>query len=61
MSEYRKAYEKLGEERVMKVPSNLKETIDSVSKVGEMNMSEFDEYWIMRKDYNWSDLPGQFK
>jgi hypothetical protein len=66
---YRKEYARLGEERLQDIPANYAEEEGIVKskrskiktkdekKVG----AEIDQYWDVRKDKNWTVVPGSMK
>eukprot|EP01031_Cornospumella_fuschlensis_P034959 gene34959-42335_t len=54
---YRQAYIQLGEEREQSCPDSFTKS----SNLGSYFASEEEVYWAVRRDYNWSNLPGVFK
>lgn len=58
---YREAYEHLGEERVQAIPDNKRTDASAEPAAGGFFTSETELYWSVRRDYNWSKLPGIFK
>ncbi len=73
MSKYRTAYASLGEERTQKVEAMSTTVLDergrpldqaaaeAAQKKGMMMLSEADNFWVVRRDRNWMDIPGKFK
>ena len=59
-SKYRSAYAALGEERAQKVDSLSTKIDDKVGK-GEMKLSDADQFWLVRRDRQWSEIPGKTK
>ena len=59
-SKYRTLYASLGEERVQKVES-LSSKVDDKVVGGEMKLSEADLFWLVRRDRNWSEIPGRYR
>ena len=59
-SKYRTAYASLGEERMQKVKTMSTKLDDKTGK-GEMNLSEADQYWLVHRDRQWSEIPGKYK
>lgn len=57
---YREAYEQLGDERVQKAPDSLAKVVESKNEKSFFT-SEAEVYWSVRKDYNWSKIPGNLK
>ncbi|RYG59821.1 hypothetical protein EON64_19855 [archaeon] len=54
---YRQAYSQLGDEREQSCPDSFSKSVD----LGSYFKSEEEVYWAVRRDYNWSKLPGVFK
>lgn len=59
-SKYRAAYASLGEERTQKIESLSTKTDDKTAK-GEMKLSDADQFWLVRRDRHWSEIPGKTK
>lgn len=59
-SKYRAAYAALGEERAQKVEA-MSTKIDRNTTAGQMEISEADQFWILRRDRQWCEIPGGFK
>jgi len=66
--EYRKEYEQLGEERVQEKPP-LRDTFPPYqmamrrrararSENAEQELSEYELFWMFRKDLRWLQVPG---
>jgi hypothetical protein len=62
---YKRAYSKLGEERVQEiskdkmVDNRTQQEIQRDSRMGRLNTPE-EQFWSSRVDSNWSKTPGYF-
>ena len=59
-TKYKQAYTLLGEERVQNVPRNLSQNVvEKVNSRGQRSfISEADQFWELRKDEYWTQVPG---